>query len=91
MQDIENYEAMAMLELSDDERKNLNNRFKTITESFAALDTIEVDDVEPLVTVLDLSNMLREDISEKTLSRDEILSNAPEQQDGYFQVPGILD
>jgi aspartyl/glutamyl-tRNA(Asn/Gln) amidotransferase C subunit len=40
--------------------------------------------------VLNLQNVLREDAAKKLLSREELLSNAPEQYDGYFQVPGTL-
>ena len=47
--------------------------------------------MQPLVSVLDIKNVLREDIEAKTISRDEILENAPEQYDGYFQVPGTLE
>ena len=91
MNDIRKYEAMAMFELPDDERGLLQQRFDALTGAFGALDAIPADNVEPLVTVLELSNILREDVSVKLLSREELLSAAPEQYDGYFQVPGTLE
>jgi len=91
MSNIRDFEAMAMLDLSDDERNALNARFIGLTESFAVLEQIDTEGVEPLVTVLNLRNILREDAADKLLTRDEILSNAPEQYDGYFQVPGTLE
>ena len=87
MADIGKYEAVAMLDLSDDERELLSARASALEESFAALDCIDTEGVEPLVSVLDLCNALREDACEKLLARDEILSNAPEHSDGYFLVP----
>jgi aspartyl-tRNA(Asn)/glutamyl-tRNA(Gln) amidotransferase subunit C len=87
MFDITDYEAMAMLELTDGERELLRGRFAALAEGFAALEQIDTDGVAPLVTVLDLHNVLREDKAEKHLSRADILANAPEQYDGYFQVP----
>ena len=90
MLDIKEYEAMAMLELPDDERKGLSERFDLLNGSFAALGQVDTDGVEPLVTVMDLRNVMREDVAAKLLTRDEILANAPEQYDGYFQVPGTL-
>ena len=91
MSSFADYESMAMLELSESERSELEKRFGEIADGFSALDAFDVDGVEPLVTVLDLHNVLREDVSAKFLSRDELLKNAPEQHDGCFQVPAAID
>ena len=91
MFDIAKYEAMAMLDLPDDERGALGKRAAALAESFAALDEIDAGGVLPLVSVLDIHTVLRQDVSEKILTRDEIMANAPEQRDGYFQVPGTLE
>ena len=91
------YENMAMLEFSDEERITLKRRFDEITSGFSALDAYDTDGIEPLVTVLDLHSIVREDITSKTVSREELLANAPKQSntpersDGYFQVPAAID
>jgi len=90
MFEIKDYEAMAMLDLQDDERDLLRGRLEDLCESFGALEKIDTDDAAPLVTVLDARNIMREDVAEKLFTRDELLANAPEQYDGYFQVPGTL-
>ena len=90
MPDIKAYEVMAMLDLEADESDRLSKRIGELTESFESLAQIETDDIEPLVSVLDLRNIMREDASSKLVTRDTLLSNAPEQYDGYFQVPGTL-
>ena len=90
MLDIRKYEAIAMLEFSDEERSQIAKRAAAAVEAFSALDGIGTDSVEPLVTVLNTKNILREDISKKLLTRDELLANAPEAQDGFFSVPEIL-
>ena len=91
MLDIRNYEAMAMLDLPDGERRLLERRLGELADSFDTLEGIATDGVEPLVTVLRVQNVFREDKAERLLTRDEILSTAPEQYDGYFQVPGTLE
>ena len=90
MLDIKEYEAMAMLDLPDRERERLSKCMNALVSSFAALEQVDTDGVEPLVTVLSMQNVMREDTVVKLLTRDEILANAPEQYDGYFQVPGTL-
>ena len=85
------YESMAMLDLPDSERVGLAARFDEITGAFSALDAFDTSDVEPLVSVLDFHSVLREDEAEKFISREELLKNAPEQHDGYFQVPATIE
>ncbi|MCL2200932.1 MAG: Asp-tRNA(Asn)/Glu-tRNA(Gln) amidotransferase subunit GatC [Oscillospiraceae bacterium] len=91
MLEISQYEAMAMLDLQEGEREMLAERLNLLFEGFAKLESADVEGVEPLVSVIDRYNVLREDVAEKIITRDELLANAPEQYDGYFQVPGTLE
>lgn len=95
MLDISDYEKMAKLSLPEDERAWVSNCADILTNSFEELEKVDTKTVEPLVTVLDIRNVMREDIATdattKLVSREELLSNAPEQYDGYFQVPKTLD
>ncbi|HCC35471.1 MAG TPA: Asp-tRNA(Asn)/Glu-tRNA(Gln) amidotransferase GatCAB subunit C [Ruminococcaceae bacterium] len=88
---LQPYEAMAKLELTEDERRELSGKLETLLKAFEPAQNIDTSGTEPLVTVLTEQNILREDISMKMLSREELLSGAPEQYDGYFQVPKTLD
>ena len=82
---------MAKLDLSETERQWVSGRAGEMLKSFSALEKINTDGAEPMVTVLDIQNILRDDIAKKTITRDELLANAPEQYDGCFQVPKTLD
>ena len=90
-QNIKEYESMVKLNLSESERKWVSDIADMLTGSFGALEGVDTSGAEPLVTVLDIRNVLREDVSAKMLSREELLANAPEQYDGYFQVPKTLE
>ena len=91
MIDLKKYEAVAMFELSDDERARLSGRAGALAESFNELEKVDTSGVEPLVSVIDTHTVMREDIMKKIITRDELLANAPEQSDGYFKVPGTLE
>ena len=91
MHDIKKYEVMAKLHLPEHERVWVAERLDGLVNSFNALDEIDTSGTTPLVSVLDLVNVLREDVALKTITREELLSNAPEQYDGYFQVPKTVD
>ena len=91
MDNIKNYEAMAKLNLPENERKWVSKRADMLIESFAALEKIDTSEIKPLVSVLNIQNVLREDICIKTVSRSVLLENAPEQYEGYFKVPKTLE
>ena len=91
MENIKEYEAMAKLDLPEAERRLVSDRADMLIDSFTELERVDASGVEPLITVLDVKNVFREDIGVKMLSREELLSGAPEQYDGYFMVPRTLD
>ena len=87
MHNINDYEAMAKLSFSEADREWASACADALIKSFDVLDKIDVQNIEPLITVLDIKTVLRNDIAEKHVTREELLANAPEQNDGYFQVP----
>lgn len=89
--EVVSFEKMSKLKLPDDERQCVCDLASKLEESFALIDKIDTNGVEPLVSVLNMTNVLREDKAVKMMSREEVLANAPEQTDGYFQVPKTLE
>jgi len=90
MFDVKKYEAVAKLNLLEAERAVILERANLLMESFDLLKHVDTSEVEPMVSVLEIQNILRDDVCVKQISRDALLSNAPEQYDGYFQVPKTL-
>ena len=89
-QECKRFESMAKLDLPPDERQWVMEQAGRLEAQFAELDRIDTDGVLPLVTVSELSSVLREDVSFALLPREELLAGAPEQYDGYFQVPKTM-
>ena len=90
MRDIREYEAIVMLDLSGDERELLEKKIEALEKGYSELGIIETSNIDPLVTVIDECNIMREDIAQKLFTRDELLENAPERKDGFFKVPGTI-
>ena len=85
------YEPMAKLSLDSETRAWADDIIARLEGEFSKLESLSADGVEPLVTVLDLQTVLREDVSCQIVSRETLLENAPEEYDGYFQVPKTLE
>ena len=85
------YEPMAKLSLDSESRALADDIIARLEGEFEKMEKVDTEGVEPLVTVLDLKNVLREDVSEQIVSRDTLLANAPAEYDGYFEVPKTIE
>jgi aspartyl-tRNA(Asn)/glutamyl-tRNA(Gln) amidotransferase subunit C len=41
--------------------------------------------------VLDISNVMRDDLPQESLSQEQALANAPDKAAGHFRVPLIIE
>jgi aspartyl-tRNA(Asn)/glutamyl-tRNA(Gln) amidotransferase subunit C len=81
---------LARLALTDEEAEKMTKQLDAIITFAEQLNELDTENVEPTYHVLDMKNVLREDIPQPGLPREEVLKNAPEHQDGQFKVPSIL-
>ena len=88
--DVEHVAALARLGLSDAEKERLRDQLSSILEHIDALSEVDTDAIPPTASVIPLSNVLRDDIAQPSLPRDLVLSNAPRQTDGFFEVDAVL-
>ncbi|RPI67050.1 MAG: Asp-tRNA(Asn)/Glu-tRNA(Gln) amidotransferase subunit GatC, partial [Ignavibacteriales bacterium] len=54
------------------------------------LNEADTENVEPLSYPVEGSNIFREDELKPSVSRDEALKNAPDQDDEFFKVPKVI-
>ena len=83
--------SLAQLRLDDAARADMAKHLGKVLGYFAKLDEIDTADVEPMMHVLDLVNVYREDDLGDSLDRGVALANAPQTDGEYFLVPKILD
>ena len=81
---------LARLDLSDDEIARMTSELGDMLDHFADIDALDLDAVEPMTQPYPLINVLRADVEQPCLDRDEVLAAAPEVSDGRFRVPPIL-
>jgi aspartyl-tRNA(Asn)/glutamyl-tRNA(Gln) amidotransferase subunit C len=81
---------LARLAITEEETEMFTKQLDAIITFAEQLNELDTENVEPTYHVLDMKNVLREDIPQKGLDREEVLKNAPEEQEGQFKVPSIL-
>ncbi|MBQ8077809.1 MAG: Asp-tRNA(Asn)/Glu-tRNA(Gln) amidotransferase subunit GatC, partial [Eubacterium sp.] len=84
MININELEKLAMLRLSDKERASISAELNDIRAYMDILRELDTDGVEAKSHAFDLPCALREDECKKSLTSNEIIANAPDEQDGFF-------
>ncbi len=82
---------LARLGLSEDEVDRYSVQLSHILDSVETLKQVDTADVPPATHTLPLRNVLRKDEVAEPYSRDEILANAPKQEEQCFKVQAILE
>jgi aspartyl-tRNA(Asn)/glutamyl-tRNA(Gln) amidotransferase subunit C len=88
---VEHVANLARLELTDGEKQKFTQQLNAILKFAEKLNELNTDDVEPTTHVLKLSNVMREDEARPSISRDVALRNAPDEEEGQFKVPAVLE
>lgn len=88
---IEYVGILAKLELSDEEKEQAKSDMGRMLDYIDKLGELDTTGVEPMSHVFPVQNVFREDIVTNGDTREELLTNAPEQKDGMFTVPRTFE
>ena len=90
-EEVERVAKLARLEITEAEKEVFDTHLSSILTYMDKLKTLNTDGVEPTATVLEQTNVLREDKVCPSLPAEKALANAPECENGFFRVPKILE
>lgn len=82
---------LARLEFDAEETQDFTTQLTRILDYISKLNELETEDVPPTSHIHPLQNITKPDIVKTSLPCDAVLGNAPEQAEGYFSVPRVID
>jgi aspartyl-tRNA(Asn)/glutamyl-tRNA(Gln) amidotransferase subunit C len=82
---------LARIAMSDEELDRLLPELNNILGWVEQLGQVNTDGVEPLTAVIEQKLRLRDDVVNDGNIRDQVLTNAPEAQHGFFAVPKVIE
>jgi aspartyl-tRNA(Asn)/glutamyl-tRNA(Gln) amidotransferase subunit C len=82
---------LARIEVTDAEAERVLAQLNDIFRMIERMQAVDTDGVEPMAHPLGGAQRLRDDVVTVGDERAAILANAPEQQDGLFLVPRVLE
>ena len=88
--DVVKVARLARLDLSPAEIETTTSQLASMLDHFADIDALELSDVAPMTQPYRLVNVMRDDVEEPCLDRDEVLAAAPQAEDGRFRVPPAI-
>ncbi len=89
--EVRHVAGLARLELTPGEEREFTAQLNAVLEYMDQLNELDTAVVEPTAHVLPLRNVLREDEVRPSLPVEEVLGNAPEQDQDHFVVPKIIE
>lgn len=83
--------GLARLKIDEEESEMFARQLGSILEWVEQLGEVDTDNVEPLANVVDITPKTRPDVVDDGNIQQDVLANAPEEQQGYFAVPKVVE
>lgn len=82
---------LARLEFKGEELEEIKKDLEKIIGFMDNLSSVNTSHIQPLIFMSEEKNVLREDVSIISISKDEALKNAPKKDTDYFRIPKVLE
>jgi len=89
-EDVKKIAVLAKLEFSEEEMENYRGHLEQILNYVQKLNEVDTDQVEATYYVQYIKEAMREDRSMVSLDREDVLKNAPKEDQGFFCVPKVI-
>lgn len=87
--DVKHVAKLARLELTEEEIDKYSKQLGSILEYVEQMNEIDTTGIEPMPHAIPVYNVMREDVVKYEQTKEEMLANAPFEEDGFFRVPKI--
>jgi len=81
---------LARLRFDESESEEIKADLQRMIAFVEKLNELDLENAEPLLHMSSDTNVLREDIIQGSVSREDALKNAPLHDDRFFKVPKVI-
>ena len=91
--EVKHIAELAKLALTDDEIDKMARQLSDILDYAARLNELDTEAIPPTASVIPNQNVMRADVVTPSLTRDQVLANAPDtdSQREFIRVKAILE
>ena len=88
---IDKIAKLAKIAISDEQKPLIKEQLNNIVNWFDKLNEVNVDNIEPLINVNEMSLTMNDDEIIQHNNISDILKNAPQAKYDYFTVPKVIE
>lgn len=89
IKDVEHVAKLARLELTEEEKELYTKQLGDVLKYVDQMNEVDTSSVEPMSHAIDFVNVMREDVVKYEQTKEELMANAPDEENGFFRVPKI--
>lgn len=89
-EEIKNIALLSRLEIKEEAMEATEKALSDILTYVEELNQLDIAEVKPMAHAVPLQNVFRHDEIKPSLERQLALQNAPEEENGYFKVPRVI-
>jgi aspartyl-tRNA(Asn)/glutamyl-tRNA(Gln) amidotransferase subunit C len=90
-EEVQHIARLARLGVDEADLEKFSEQLSDILENFEILQQVDTTDVPPTSHPVALSNVMRDDLVTPSFTPEDILANAPQEEDGSFRVRAVLE
>ncbi|WP_419902369.1 Asp-tRNA(Asn)/Glu-tRNA(Gln) amidotransferase subunit GatC [Kiloniella sp.] len=83
--------SLARIRVDEEQQEALTGELNQILGWIEQLSELDTEGVEPMTSVVEMSQPLREDVVNDGHYVDRVTKNAPESAHGFFAVPKVIE
>ena len=89
LKDVEHVAKLARLELTEEEKITFTKQLGDVLKYVEQMNEVDTTGVVPMAHAFDVVNVMREDVVVYEQTKEELMKNAPAEENGFFKVPKI--
>ena len=89
--DVQHVATLARLEFNEKDIEQFTHQLARILDYIGKLNELDTTEVPPTSHPLPLRNVVKKDVAKSSYDRDVVLEGAPRTEEGYFEVPKVIE
>ena len=89
--DVLHIAKLARLKLADNELESYKKNLQEILDFADTINHVNTDDIGVTIGINENYNVFRKDEIVQDSDKDELLANAPSQDEGMFRIPKVIN
>ena len=75
--------------MTEEEKEKFTKQLGDVLKHVDAMNEVDTSNVEPMAHAIDFVNVMRDDVVKYEQTKEALMQNAPDEEDGFFKVPKI--